>query len=52
MPKPRLKVVCLECRHRFQTTNDLPECPRCGGTDIDLADAVGLAAADKAKEWS
>jgi Zn finger protein HypA/HybF involved in hydrogenase expression len=32
-----IKVVCLECDKKFTTTkNALPECPKCGGTDIDV----------------
>jgi rRNA maturation endonuclease Nob1 len=38
MKAPRLKVVCLECGKKWQTTNPGPECPRCGGTDIDGRD--------------
>ncbi len=37
MNAPRLKVICLECRKTWHTTNPGPECPRCGGTDVDLA---------------
>ena len=36
MRKPRLKVICLECGKKFATTNDGPECPKCGSTDIDV----------------
>jgi Zn finger protein HypA/HybF involved in hydrogenase expression len=32
-----VKVVCLECQKKFTvSTNASPECPRCGGTDIDV----------------
>ena len=38
MPRSRrIKVTCLECSHNFSTGNAIPECPNCGGSDIDLA---------------
>ena len=36
MKAPRLPVVCAECGKKWWTTNPGPECPRCGGTDIEL----------------
>ena len=39
--KPKLKVICCECRRAFQTTNPAPECPRCGGTDIEARTDTG-----------
>ena len=35
-PKPRIPVVCMECGKKFSTTNALPECPKCGGVDIEV----------------
>lgn len=41
IPGPRggsaLKLQCLECSRKFTSRNSLPECPGCGGSDIDLA---------------
>lgn len=34
---PRYRVVCLECHCRFRAASALPECPRCGGVDVELA---------------
>lgn len=34
--KPRIKVECMECGKKFQTTNDIPYCPKCGGADIEV----------------
>ena len=36
MKTPKIKVVCLECGKKFQTTKVIPECPKCGGVDIDV----------------
>lgn len=39
-PMPRrhtMKVVCVECNKKFSTTKSIPECPRCHGTDVELA---------------
>lgn len=36
MPKPLIKVQCQECGRKFQTSKDIPECPKCGGVDIDV----------------
>lgn len=33
----KVRVECLECGRKFQTANMLPSCPKCGGSDIDLA---------------
>lgn len=46
----RLRVICLECEKRFATTDPMPECPKCGGTDIELADEVGIATAAAHRE--
>ena len=32
-----LSVECMECGRKFKTRSMLPSCPRCGGSDIDLA---------------
>lgn len=36
MKAERIKVECLECGKTWWTSNTLPECPRCHGTDVDL----------------
>lgn len=43
----RIKVVCLECGKKFSVSpkNVSPDCPKCGGADIEVADYVGLRAA-------
>jgi DNA-directed RNA polymerase subunit RPC12/RpoP len=33
--KPSIKVVCMECGAQFSTKSMLPECPKCGGSDIE-----------------
>jgi Zn finger protein HypA/HybF involved in hydrogenase expression len=33
----RTRVVCLECSQKFATSNAIPVCPGCGGSDVDLA---------------
>lgn len=39
-PKPAgFKVKCQECGKTFKTRSMLPDCPKCGGSDIDLAEA-------------
>lgn len=35
-PKARIPVICMDCSKKFQTTKDIPECPKCGGTDIEV----------------
>jgi Zn finger protein HypA/HybF involved in hydrogenase expression len=40
MKAPRLRVQCQECGKTWATTNPGPECPRCHGTDVDLADPI------------
>jgi len=30
-----IRVVCLECDKHFTTANMLPDCPKCGGSDIE-----------------
>jgi Zn finger protein HypA/HybF involved in hydrogenase expression len=41
MPLPRrqhrMKVVCLKCSMSFSTTSQLPSCPGCGDSDVELA---------------
>jgi rRNA maturation endonuclease Nob1 len=32
----KIKVICLECGKKFQVVASTNECPRCGGTDIDV----------------
>lgn len=32
----RRKVICLECSTSFFSNATVPECPGCGGSDIDL----------------
>lgn len=34
--KAKFPVVCLECGKKFTTSSMLPECPECGGSDIDV----------------
>lgn len=36
-PKETIKVECIECNKIFKTKSVLPKCPKCGGTDIDIA---------------
>lgn len=31
----RIPVVCMECGKKFQTAKTIPECPKCGGVDIE-----------------
>jgi len=32
-----IKVICNECQKKFACgPNASPECPRCGGTDIEV----------------
>lgn len=33
----KIQVQCLECGKKFKTANMLPTCPKCKGSDIDLA---------------
>ena len=40
LPMPgtrRLKVVCLECDRKFTSASYIPTCPKCGGSDVELA---------------
>lgn len=46
VPKPSAKpkaaafsVTCQECGKKFKTRSMLPDCPKCGGSDIDLSEA-------------
>lgn len=32
----KFPVVCLECEHKFKTSSNLPTCPKCGGSDIEV----------------
>jgi len=36
----QIKAVCLECGRKFRTASALPECPRCGGSDVDVDEPV------------
>jgi hypothetical protein len=43
-PAPKAKsasfgVKCQECGKKFKTRSMLPDCPKCGGSDIDLSEA-------------
>ena len=29
-------VECMECGRRFKTRSYIPECPKCGGSDIEV----------------
>ena len=31
------QVECLECGRKFKTTSMFPSCPKCKGSDIDIA---------------
>lgn len=35
----KIKVQCQECGKKFATSNPCPECPKCGGVDIDLPES-------------
>jgi Zn finger protein HypA/HybF involved in hydrogenase expression len=36
-PRIRIAVECLECGKKFHCgPNAYPECPKCGGADIDV----------------
>ena len=38
MPKSiKMMFVCLECGTKFSSSNSLPSCRNCGGSDVDLA---------------
>jgi Zn finger protein HypA/HybF involved in hydrogenase expression len=32
----KFSVVCLECGKKFKTTANLPSCPNCKGSDIEV----------------
>lgn len=32
----KIPVVCMECGKKFQTTKTIPECPKCGGVDVEV----------------
>lgn len=32
----RIPVVCMECDKKFSTAKIIPECPKCGGSDIEV----------------
>ena len=36
--KEKFAVECLECGRNFKTSSMIPSCPKCGGSDIELAD--------------
>jgi Zn finger protein HypA/HybF involved in hydrogenase expression len=40
MKNKGIKVECLECGRKFSTKSMLPTCPKCKGSDIDLARAI------------
>jgi Zn finger protein HypA/HybF involved in hydrogenase expression len=31
-----IAVICMECGKKFTARTMLPECPKCGGSDIDV----------------
>lgn len=31
-----IPVICLECSRKFHTRSYLPECPGCGGSDVEI----------------
>ena len=33
----QIRVQCLECSTKFRTSSHFPECPGCGGGDVELA---------------
>jgi DNA-directed RNA polymerase subunit RPC12/RpoP len=33
----RVAVQCLECGRKFKTATLVPSCPKCGGSDIEVA---------------
>ena len=35
--REKIAVQCQECDKKFQTISTLPTCPKCKGSDIDLA---------------
>lgn len=37
MANAKIKVQCMECGKKFSTSKMLPTCPKCGGSDIDIA---------------
>lgn len=43
-----MNVECMECRKKFRTKKILPECPNCGGSDIDL-EIIAKAVVNKKK---
>lgn len=34
----RVNVVCMECGKKWATSNLIPECPKCGGVDVEPRD--------------
>jgi DNA polymerase II large subunit len=36
MKADKIPVICLECGKKFKTTKVIPDCPKCGGSDIDV----------------
>ena len=40
----KIAVQCLECGRKFRTSSMLPECPKCGGSDVDVADIRDIRA--------
>lgn len=37
VPAKKFKVVCMECGKKFTTKSALPTCPKCKGSDIEVA---------------
>lgn len=33
-------VECMECGKKFKTKKLIPSCPKCGGSDIDVREAL------------
>jgi len=31
----KIPVICNECNNKFKTSKLIPECPKCGGVDIE-----------------
>ena len=43
-------VKCQECGKKFKTMSMVPTCPKCGGSDIDLAEMKSLSSMVKEAE--
>lgn len=33
----KFKAICMECGKKFSTKSALPTCPKCKGSDIEVA---------------